>query len=100
MRLLQVVIRNLRAQMVNVMEADVTRDPLQNLREFVIRAAFYGCIDITPLFIMLVVRFFELMLYIEQPNAKHSRHHEDRSLNEQEGLPSDRPAQQCIQRNN
>ena len=38
MRLLQVVIRNLRAQMVNVMEADVTRDPLQNLREFVIRA--------------------------------------------------------------
>ena len=37
---LQIIIGNPRAQMVNVMIADVSREPLHNLRQFIERTAF------------------------------------------------------------
>src|SRR6202161_3449586 len=36
---LQIVVGNARAQMMNVMKADIAREPLQNLRQLVERAA-------------------------------------------------------------
>src|SRR5256885_17035778 len=52
---LQIVIRNSRAQMMDVVIADVAGEPLQNLWQFVERAAFQGRRRIIPLRVALPI---------------------------------------------
>ena len=42
MAALQIVVRNSRAEVVNVMEADITREPLEQLGQLVLREAIAG----------------------------------------------------------
>src|SRR5438105_15421133 len=66
---LQIVIRNSRAQMVDVVIADVSGEPLQYFRQFVERAAFQGGRSVIPLRVALPINSLELMLHVKQPEA-------------------------------
>src|SRR2546423_606046 len=65
--LLQVVIGNARAQMVNVMKANVAREPLEHFRQFVERAAMQRRGRIVPVPAAFPIDILELMLHIKQP---------------------------------
>ena len=73
----EVVIWNLRVEMVNVMVADVSRKPLENPWKVVVTAACHGGSRVVPIFAGGPIRVFELMLDIKQPEAKQrsNRHH-------------------------
>src|SRR6266850_2815305 len=66
---LQVVIGNARAQMVNVVKADVTREPLKNFRQLVERTALKRRGGEVPIFAAFPINPFELMLDVEEPYA-------------------------------
>ncbi|MNQ99441.1 hypothetical protein D3C85_1151740 [compost metagenome] len=50
--------------------------------------------DVIPLFIMLEIRFFIVMLHVEQPDARHAGEEEHWSLNQQKRLPTYAPTKQ------
>lgn len=89
----QVIVGHPRTEMVYVVEADVTGKPLQHLGQFVKRAPLEGRIHITPLFILLIIGTLKLVLHIEEPDTGPAGDEKDRSLNQQERLPTDRPAE-------
>ena len=72
MRILQIIVWHFRAQVMNMMETDISAHPLQDTGKLVIRAAFNGCFHVAPLIIMFKIRILELMLDVEQPNAEKS----------------------------
>src|ERR1700678_1371676 len=63
--LLQVVVGNEGAQMVDMMKSDIAREPLQDSRQFVERAALQCSFRVIPLVAALPVSPFKLMLYVE-----------------------------------
>ena len=69
MNFFQEVVRYPWTKMMNMVKTDIARKPLQNARQLVIGAAINGRSHILPFVIMLVIRIFELMLNIEQPDA-------------------------------
>src|SRR5688572_6882835 len=44
----EIVVWNAWAQVVNVVETDVAREPLQNARQLVVRASLHGGLDVVP----------------------------------------------------
>ena len=62
---LQVVVGDTRAEMVDVMIADVAREPLQQAGQLVIRTAGHRGHRIIPLFVPLPINPFILMLHIK-----------------------------------
>ena len=82
MRLFQVVIRYFGAKVMNMMESDITGNPLQHSRKLIIRAALNSSFNIVPLRFILEVRILELMLYIEEPNADQPRKEQNGSLDQ------------------
>ena len=67
---LEVVVWNLGVEVVNVMVADVSGEPLEDSREVVVTASCHGGSRVVPIFVGGPVRIFELMLDVEQPEAK------------------------------
>lgn len=61
----QVIIGNPRAEMMNMMEPDVSREPLQHFGQFIKGTALYGNGQITPIVVPLPVDPFILMLHIK-----------------------------------
>src|SRR5436190_16288077 len=59
---LEIVIRNSRAQMVNVVESDVAREPLQDLGQLVKRAALQRRSCEIPILTPLPINSLKLML--------------------------------------
>ena len=90
---LQIVIGNLRAQMMNVMKPDVARKPLENPGQFVERAALQRRREIIPFLVPLPVNSFELMLHVKQPHPGRAGHHYDRQLDQQIRLEAENHAQ-------
>ena len=82
---LEVVVWNHRIEVVNVVIADVAREPLENFWKVVVAAAFHRCCRVVPLFAGSPVRIFELVLHVKQPETETSgyRHHDE--LNEKPG---------------
>ena len=74
---LQVVVRNLRVEVVDVMETNVAREPLKDFGEVVEAASFHGGSGVIPFLAGGPIRIFELMLYVKQPETKARRngHH-------------------------
>ena len=66
--LLKPVVRDLRIQVMHVMDSDVRRDPLQHFWQYEIRAAAQASVDATPLLVPPPVRILELVLYVEHPH--------------------------------
>ncbi|MNE72791.1 hypothetical protein D3C80_1687620 [compost metagenome] len=67
---LQIIVGHFGRQVMHMMKADVAGDPLQQLRQLVIRASFYGSHNIAPFLFMLKKSILKLMLHIEQPDAQ------------------------------
>ena len=63
----KVVIGDLRAQMVDVMETDVPAEPLQDGRQFIKGTALQAGFEVIPLAVALPIHSLEIMLNIEQP---------------------------------
>src|ERR1022692_3869742 len=83
---LQMVIRNARAEMMNVMKADVAGKPLQHFWQFVKRTAFQRRRGIIPLAAAFPKGALELMLPVKQPPPRRAGHHQDRQLNDEISL--------------
>ena len=65
---LEMIIRNARAEMVNVMKANVAGEPLQQFGKFVKRAAIQRGRGVIPILAAFPVNSLELMLNIKQPH--------------------------------
>ena len=81
---LQFVIRNLRAEMVNVMESDIAAEPLQDARQPVIRAAQQRRGRVIPFSATAPVRVLVLMLNVEEPHARRAGDEHNRRLDHQQ----------------
>ena len=66
---LEVVVRNLRAEMMQVVIADVPREPLENAREFVERTPLQCRRRVVPVLSPLPIGVLELVLHVKQPDA-------------------------------
>src|SRR5215208_3633918 len=92
--LLQVVVGNPRAQMMDVMEADIAREPLQQAGQLVEGAAAQSRSRVVPVLAALPVRIFELVLHVEQPDARGACYQQDYRLNQQIRRKAEDPAHQ------
>jgi hypothetical protein len=66
---LEVVVGDSRAKMVNVMETDVSREPLENFGEFIKRTSFESGTCEIPVVLPFPVDAFELVLNVEKPDS-------------------------------
>ncbi len=81
----QIVVRDPRTEMVDVVEADVAGEPLQDAGKLVEGAALHGCVGVVPGFIALPVGPFELVLHVEEPESPATADCEDGQLNDEPG---------------
>ena len=81
----QAVIGNAAAQMMNVMHTDIGREPAQDMRQIVMRAAVQRRLVQVPGGGLDPKRILELMLNVEEPNADRGRKQHDGHVHEQEG---------------
>src|SRR5687767_1024804 len=77
---LQIVVGNARTQMVDVVKANVAREPLENFRQLVERTAFECRSCVVPILPAFPIDVLELMLHVEQPHSRRASHHEDDQL--------------------
>ena len=68
---LQVIVRNPRSQVMNVMQADVSREPLQHLGQSIVRTSLQCRLDRAPLVVADPIGVLKLVL----PKAKHALSH-------------------------
>ena len=66
---LEVVVRNSSAEMMNVMEPDIAREPLKNPRELVEGAALESRFGVIQIVASFPINPFKLMLDVEEPYA-------------------------------
>src|SRR5689334_6009348 len=84
--LLQTVVGNAGAHMMNVMKTDVARYPLQQLRQLVIRSPFHSNPPGIPLIMARPVYPLELMLNVEQPESQRRSQNQNRKLGQKISL--------------
>ena len=89
----QVVVRDLRVEVVHVVEPDVAAEELQHLRQCEVRTAVQCCVVEAPLVGALPVRGLELVLHVEEPDADTAGEDDERELDEQHRLPTECEAQ-------
>ena len=68
MAFFQTVVRDFRAQVMNVMKTDIPREPLQDFWKLIIGTSVYRGLSIIPLIAVVPISVFELMLNIEYPH--------------------------------
>ena len=90
---LEIVIRYPRAQMVNVMKANIAGEPLENLWQFIERTTLQRRGRIVPFAGPLPIDALELMLHVEQPHTRRTGHRGGGQLNQQERLQTENPRQ-------
>src|SRR5436305_2049591 len=90
---LEVVIRDARAQVVDVMEPDVPGEELEDPRKPKIRAALKCRLVEAPVVVLLPVGVLELVLDIEEPDPGRAREEKRRGENDQDILPADKQAE-------
>lgn len=69
MTVLEMIIRDARTQVMNMMKANITGKPLQNLRELIEGTALQRRAGVVPFFTPHPVRILKLMLHVEEPHA-------------------------------
>jgi hypothetical protein len=80
------------AEVMDVVEADVSREILKNPGEFIIRTSFKRNPLVIPFTGLLPERGIELMLHIEKPEPDYTRYINDRQLYQQESFDPDKHA--------
>src|SRR5436190_7366000 len=78
----EVVVWDAGTQMMDVMEADVAREPLENFRKLVEGTALQCRCRVIPVFTAFPINAFELMLHIKEPYAQAAGHHQDDRLDD------------------
>ena len=69
MTCLQLIVRYAWAEMMDVMEADISREPLQQFGEFIEGTAVHACIEEFPIRMTFPIRRVKIVLDVEQPNS-------------------------------
>ncbi len=90
---LEVVVRNPRVEVVDVVQADVPAEELENLRQLQVRTALKCGLGVAPVIGALPVRVLELVLDVEQPDSGRAGEHRRRQPHEQQAVESDEPPQ-------
>ena len=96
----EVIVRNARAEMVNVMEADVTGKPLEDFREFVERTALQCGCGVVPLVATLPIGVFKLMLHVKEPDTCGTGDGHHGELNEDVLFKTENPTERSDQSEN
>src|SRR6056297_2642211 len=91
--LAQAVEWNSAGQMVDMVNADIGRDPVQYRRQHVVRRAVESGLLNRPAVVAVPRRVLELMLHVEEPHADRGREQHHRQVDEDE----DRPATQHVE---
>ena len=73
MAFLQFVIGYLRAEVMNVMEANVACEPLQNFGKFIKGATVHTGVEETPILVAFPIGRLKVVLHVEQPHARARR---------------------------
>src|ERR1700730_85666 len=87
----QAIARNSTAQVMDVVNADIRREPAQNTRQVIVRTAMDRSFVKTPGFIVGPGSILELVLDIEQPDTDRRGQNQDRELHKQERPKADQP---------
>ena len=77
--------------MVNMVKADISGEPLKNLRQFVERATLNRRLRVVPIFPALPINVLKLVLNVEQPYSSRTRHRENRELDDEKGHDAKNP---------
>ena len=88
-RLAQPIARDPARQVMDVVDADIGREPAQHRWQVVVRGALQGAGVEAPVALLLPIGVSELVLHEEQPDARRSGEQGDRELNQQEVLDAD-----------
>src|SRR3954464_314608 len=91
MTLLQMIIGNARAEMVNMMKTNVAREPLQDLGQLVKRTPLKRGQRVIPLLAALPVDSLELVLDIEEPDTCRPGNRDRYQLQKQISFPAKNP---------
>jgi len=83
MRPFQPVVGDTRAQMMNVVETDISGEPLKDPRKFIERTALQGRIGKIPLRFSLPIHILELVLHVEKPNTSRAGDQQRRQLDDE-----------------
>ena len=65
----EIVVRDSRAQMMDVVKTDVATEPLQDPRQFVVRTPVERRVSVIPLLCPFPIHALELMLDVKEPDA-------------------------------
>ncbi len=98
----QLVIGDLRAEVMDVMETDIACEPLQNFGKFIEGTSIHACLEEFPIFVTFPIGGIKIMLDIEQPYSCTASHEQNGQFNQKISLPADvidRPADKCQQCN-
>lgn len=90
---LEIVVRNSRTQVVDMMIADVSCEPLQDLRQTIKRATLQRSSQKVPLFAPFPIGAVELMLDVKEPHPQPARNHGGEKLYDDVFLDAEGPAQ-------
>lgn len=95
------VIGNPRAEMMDVMEADIPREPLQDFGKLIERTTVHASLEELPILVAFPISGVKVVLDVEQPHARAAGHQQDGDFDQQIRLPAnmiDSPtdkSQQC-----
>lgn len=92
--LLQIIVGNIRTNVMNVMQANIAGEPLEDFGQFEIRAAFQCYFHRIPRSVTRPIRALKLMLNIEQPEPEAPGDQNDGQLNLEIGPKTDCPRRQ------
>ena len=90
----QVVVGDLRAQVMDVMKTDVPTKPLQDERELVKGTALQPGLHKLPAFVIIPVGRVEVVLDVEKPDPDGGTDPDNWQLDHQKCFPTDKPAHQ------
>lgn len=93
----QVVVGYPGTQVVDVVKADVARQPLKQLGQAVIGTTLNGGKQVVPLVFPGFVVFLVLMLDVEEPEGDDAKTENDGNVYQQEFLPSQHPGQRQVE---
>src|SRR6266853_1670873 len=93
MALLQMIVRDCRAEVMYVMKTDVPRKPLQNFRQLIERTSLERSSAVIPISTAFPMNIFELMLHVKQPHTRRASNSQDNRVKHKISFPTQREAE-------
>src|ERR1043165_5094981 len=93
MAFLEVIVRNRRAQVMDVMKADVAGEPLQDFRQFVEGASLERSRAVIPIGAAVPMKVFEWVLDVKEPHARRAGHADGYDVKDKISFPAEGEAE-------